>query len=151
MWKGKRDMSWVTSFLRWRHSRRQSRRIALVAEVANVVVQQHWQPWQLPTCCCSHCKLPIFHIGNFCPWCGTCFLAPEKPVAARSSPASYEIPDRHTSGYSLPVAPRNPKRTQVLGRTWLRLRRTRTNCLPYRQSCVILLRKESTSMQLWTR
>ena len=108
-------MSWVTSFLRWRRSRRESRRIALVAEVANVVVQQHWQPWQLPTCCCSHCKLPIFHTGNFCPWCGTCSLAPEKPVAARSSPASYEIPDRHTSGYSLPVAPRNPKRTQVLG------------------------------------
>ena len=150
MWKGKRDMSWVTSFLRWRHSRRQSRRIALVAEVANVVVQQHWQPWQLPTCCCSHCKLPIFHIGNFCPWCGTCFLAPEKPVAARSSPASYEIPDRHTSGYSLPVAPRNPKRTQVLCRTWLRLRRIRTNCPRYRQNCGISSSRGDVLMKLLT-
>ena len=100
-------LSWYARLLRWFRTRRESKRLALIAEAANLVIQQLGVAWTGVKC--PKCLLYASRdTSNYCDWCGASLVPPE-PDASEPPIAYYEQPDQRTSSIRLsairPLAP----------------------------------------------
>lgn len=88
--------------LRKWQQRRKDKRLALIGEVASLVIQQHGESWQ-PMTICGNCQQPVSDLDNFCKMCGTSFLIEDMPTPVPPPPPDFD--EKHTSGIHRIILP----------------------------------------------
>lgn len=96
----------------WFLRRRESKRLALIAKAAQLVIQQNGATWSNKKC--PNCGQSVSDIANFCAMCGHSFvpeLQPEKKQPGQEyRPCEIE---RHTSGIRPIVNPQHIEAARV--------------------------------------
>lgn len=97
------------SIFHWWRMRRESRRRALVAETAALVIQQHGQAWTKKRCpiCGTPAASPE---ARYCAQCGMSLVTPTElhPFAVESAAMPFDDNERHTSAMRPVVIPARP-------------------------------------------